>query len=129
MRRYSVTEAPRATLLDTITAHIERDEHLNPDKPHRIEAYRRARAALEYGAIEVQARGNRFRVIEAARPTYGVNEGSRAEIVAELEQYRADRQQQGKGEKADAIGLTLQALEAGAIAIRAEGTLYRVVED
>lgn len=129
MRRYNVTESSRQALIEMISEHIERDEHLNPDKPDRIAAFKRARTALEYDAVEVQARRMRYRVIEAAPSPHGVVEGAREEVAAELERYGSDRAQQGKEDKAARYARALHAVEAGALAVRVEGVLYRIVED
>lgn len=58
---------------------------------------------------------------------YPVTEGSRAEILAELEQYGADRAQQGKPEKAAVFAQAIHAIEAGAVEVTAGHALYRVV--
>lgn len=130
MRRYSVTEAPLAALLTDLAERIRREEHLNPDRPDRAESYQRAHDELSGGSMEAMARHTLFRVAEHASATYGVTEGTRAELAAELDRYGADRAQQGKEDKARAIAEALADLtDRGADEVRAEGIVYRVVED
>lgn len=115
MRRYSVTEAPRDVLLATVAEHIARDEHLNPDKPGRIEAYRAALAELENHADEARVPYFLFRVVDSAPQTYHVLEGSKEEVAAELKAARYAR--------------ALMWLESGNREFQVGDVLYRVVED
>lgn len=129
MRRYAVTEAPRALLAHELAELIRREEHLNPERPERAEAYRRALAEIEMGAPATTARRTEFRVNEYCSSKYGVCEGSRTELAAEIDRYGADRAQQGKVEKAKAIARALNSLGDGAVEVRVEGVVFRVVED
>ena len=130
MRRYAVTEAPRAILLHELAERIRREEHLNPDRPDRAAAYRRALAELEMGAPAAMARHTEFRVNEYCSSRYGVTEGSREELAAELDRYGKDRAQQGKVEKAQQIARALNTLTGGAdevSEVSVEGIVFRVV--
>lgn len=129
MRRYAVTEAPRAILQHELGERIRREEHLNPDRPDRAEAYRRALMELEMGAPAAMARRTEFRVNEYCTCRYGVTEGTRGEVAAEIDQYGDDRAQQGKVEKAKAIARALNSLGDGADEVRVEGIVFRIVED
>jgi hypothetical protein len=60
---------------------------------------------------------------------YGVAEGIREEILAELEQYGKDRAEQGKPEKAHEFARALMHIGKGAGEVMVGHTLYRVVED
>jgi hypothetical protein len=127
MRRYAVTERPRAELLTDLLERIRREEHLNPDRPDRAEAYRIAHQLLQGETTEVRARATLFRVAEYASAAYSVTEGTRAQLLAELDQYGADRAQQGKAEKAREFARALDELENGADEVRVGHTVYRVV--
>lgn len=129
MRRYAVTEAPRAILTHELAELIRREEHLNPDRPERAESYWRALTEIEMGAPTAMARHTQFRVNEDCICRYGIGEGGRAEVRAELERYGADRAQQGKLEKAKAIARALNSLGDGASEVRVEGVVFRVVEE
>lgn len=129
MRRYSVTEAPRAILGQELAELIRREEHLNPDRPERAEAYRRALEELEMGAPTATARRTEFRVNEDCSSRYGVLEATVQEIGNELERYAADREQQGKSVKAGEIRDAITAVGKGAREVRVEHIAYRVVED
>lgn len=126
MRRYAVTEAPRAILAHELAEFIRREEHLNPDRPERAEAYRRALMELEMGAPTAMARHTEFRVNDDCTRRYGVTEGSREEILAELERYAADRERQGKHVKADELRDAMLAVGEGAREVTVERTVYRV---
>jgi hypothetical protein len=70
MRRYAVTERPRAELLTDLLERIRREEHLNPDRPDRAESYRIAHQLLAGDAVEVrhpQARCSNCRSVTRAR--------------------------------------------------------------
>lgn len=130
MRRYMVTEAPRPILIHELGELIRREEHLNPDRPDRAEAYRRALAELEMGAPSAWARRTHFILNEDHCARYGVAEGSIPELAALFEQAGKDRAEQGKRAKAQAIAEALVDLtERGCGAVRVEGVVYRVVED
>lgn len=129
MRRYSVTEAPLSALLSDLAERIQREEHLNGDRPDRADAYRRARAELEDGGVEAMARHTLFRVAEVAAPSYGVTEGSLGEILAELDQYGADRAAQGKEVKAHRYAEAIALVGKGAAEVEVDRIRYRVVED
>lgn len=130
MRRYFVIEAPRARLLIDLDGLIRREEHLNPDRPDRAESYRRAVTELEMGAMEAMARHTLFRIARYASATYGVTEGTRAELAAELDGHGASRAAAGSTEKARAIAEALIDLtERGQDEVRYDGIVYRVVED
>lgn len=128
MRRYSVTEAPRGTLLASIAEHIARDEHLNPDKTARIEAYRRAMLELENNADEARVPYFLFRVVDSAPHTYHVLEGSKDEVEAELQKYGKSRADAGGEPKARRFARALLELEAGTLEVQVEDVVYRVVE-
>lgn len=129
MRRYSVHEAPRAILTHELGELIRREEHLYPDRPDRAEAYRRALTELEMGAPAATARHAEFRINEDLDARYGVTEGTRVEILAELDRYTSDRNQQGKHEKARQIGRAMADLERLDVTeARVEHVRYRVVE-
>lgn len=129
MRRYSVTEAPRSVLLDNLAERIRREEHLNPDRPERANSYREALAELNDSAVEAFARHTLFRVAEFAAATYGITEGSRTEILAELDRYGSDRAQQGKEEKAHRYAKAIAYIGKGATEVEVDGIRYRIVED
>lgn len=129
MRRYSVREAPRAILTQELAEHIRGAEHLHPEQPERADAYRRALQEIEMGALSARARNFEYRVNEELSRRYGVTEGSRDEIMAELEQYAADRAQQGKHVKAGELRDGMMALGKGSREVRVEHIVYRVVED
>lgn len=129
MRRYSVHEAPRAILAHELGELISLDEHLNRDKPERIEAWRRALAEIEMGAPVAMARRAEFRVNEECSSRYGVTEGTAAELIGELNEYHADRELQGKREKARQFAKARDAIENGANEVRVEHVVYRVVEE
>jgi hypothetical protein len=129
MRRYAVTERPRAELLTDLLERIRREEHLNPDRPDRAESYRIAHQLLAGDAVEVRARKTLFRVAEYASAAYSVAEGTRAELTVELDQYGADRAQQGKADKAREFARALDELGNGADEVRVGHTVYRVVEE
>jgi len=54
-------------------------------------------------------------------------EGTRDEILGELEQYGSDRAQQGETEKARAYAQALHAVRAGAVEVRVEHAVYRII--
>lgn len=130
MRRYTVVEAPRAVLLNDLAEHITLARHLHPEQPERAEAYRQALAELEAGAVEVRARGRLFRVSNFSAVTYGVTEGTRAELEAILDDYGASRARAGNETKAREIAEALIDLtDRGLDVVRYNGIVYRVVED
>jgi hypothetical protein len=129
MRRYNVTEAPRAVLTHELDEHIRREEHLNPDRPERADAYRQALQEIEMGAPAAMARRTEFRVNEESSSRYGVTEGSKREVLDELERYAADRTQQGKHKKAGELWDAATAIDGGLSGIRVDHVMYRVVED
>jgi aspartate aminotransferase-like enzyme len=130
MRRYTVVEAPRTVLLDDLTEHIVLATHLHPEQPERAEAYRQARIEVEAGAVEVWARKRLFRVSNFSAVTYGVTEGTRAELAAILDDYGASRALAGNETKAREIAEALIDLtERGLDVVRYNGIRYRVVED
>jgi hypothetical protein len=124
MRRYNVHEAPRAILAHELGELIRREEHLNPDRPDRAESYRRALTELEMGAPAATARRSEFRINEDCSSRYGVTEGTRAEILAELEEYRADREGDAK---AELYRMAILEIEADAGKVRVERISYRVI--
>ena len=58
---------------------------------------------------------------------YNVTEGSRAEILAELDQYGSDRAQQGKPDKAREFKHAIDAIKDGADEVRVGHSVYRIV--
>lgn len=129
MRRYAVTEAPRAILTHELTELVRREKHLNPDRPERAESYARALQEIEMGAKVAMARHTEFRVNAELSRKYGVTEGTLAELAVELDRYGADRLQQGKEEKAREYARALAALQDPGDEMRVEDVVYRVVED
>jgi hypothetical protein len=132
MRRYSVTEAPRAVLLDDLDHRIAHHEHNNPDEPRRAESYRLARLELEGGGIEARAWHTVFRVAMMRAETYHVYEGARDEIVAKLNEGGDSRAQQGSEsgkDKARAFARALNSIAAGAVEVRVGDFVFRIVED
>lgn len=79
-------------------------------------------------------RNNISRRLAGSGPTlspvrrYSVAEGSRSEILTELDQYGSDRAQQGKPEKAREFAAAIAAVEAGADEVIVGHSVYRVVE-
>lgn len=129
MRRYSVREAPRLILQHELTEHIRGEEHLHPERPERAAAARRALQEIEMGAPVAVAGHTHYRVNEKSSSRYGVSEGTRVEILAELDRYRSDRNRQGKEEKARQIARGMADLEQlDAAETLVEHVLYRVVE-
>lgn len=57
-----------------------------------------------------------------------LNEGTREEILAELDQYGSDRAQQGKEDKARLYARAWHAVKGGAIEVEVEHAVYHVVE-
>jgi hypothetical protein len=129
MRRYAVTEAPRTILVHELGELIRREEHLNPDRPERAEAYRHALAEIEMGAPAAMAWHTEFRINDECSSRYGVTEGTAAEIIGVLNEYHADRELQGKREKARRFADARDAIEGGDDKVRVEHVVYRVVED
>lgn len=65
-----------------------------------------------------------------AMRSYNVTEGTREEILAELDTYGADRAQAGKTEKAEVIADALREVRDGATWVEISSRqVYRVVED
>lgn len=128
MRRYSVTEAPRAILTHELGELVRREEHLNPDRPDRAESYRRALTELEMGAPAAMARHTEFRINEGLCTRYGVSEGTREEVLAELDRYGADRAQQGKEAKARRYAEAIAQVGKGAVEVEVDRIRYRIVE-
>jgi hypothetical protein len=128
MRRYSVTEAPRAVLLADLAERVRREQHLNPDRPDRAEAYQRAHAELSNSGTEAMARHTLFRVANFSASTYGVTEGTREEVLAELDRYGADRAQQGKEAKARRYAEAIAQVGKGAVEVEVDRIRYRIVE-
>lgn len=127
MRRYNVTEAPRPILTHELGELIRREEHLNPDRPDRAAAYARALQELEMGAPAATARHTEFRINDDLTTRYGVTEGTRAEILAELEEYgksRADSEL-----KAARYARALMYVQVGNDEVKVRDIVYRVVED
>lgn len=58
---------------------------------------------------------------------HNVTEDTRDALLAELNTYGSDRAQQGKAEKAAAYAQAVHAIEAGALEVRVEHSVYRVV--
>lgn len=130
MRRYSVTEGPRAILMYELAEHIRGAEHLQPDEPDRAEAYRRALTELEMGAPTAMARHTEFRINEDLSRRYGVTEGTQAEILAELDRYGTDRAAQGKEARAARYAQAIGVIEEGIDdEVEVDRIRYRVVED
>jgi hypothetical protein len=129
MRRYNVSEAPRSVLANDLGELIRREEHLNPDRPDRAESYRRALAEIEMGAPAAMARRTEFRVNEDCTRRYGVSDGTREELLAELDRYRSDRNKEGREEKARLIARAMADLEQLDVTeVLVERVVYRVVE-
>lgn len=126
-RYHAVTEAPRADLMADLAERIIREEHLNPDRPDRAEAYRTALRILEGDATEVRARHTLFRVAEDAQTFYGLMEGTRAELIAELDRYGSDRHAHGKEDKAREFARAIGVLERGGEEVQVGRIVYRVM--
>lgn len=58
----------------------------------------------------------------------GLNEGTRAEILAELDQYGSDRLDAGKHDRAREYAKAINAIENGADEVRVEHAVYRVTD-
>ena len=131
MRRYNVTEAPRAILTHELAEHVRREEHLNPDRPDRAGAYRRALQEIEMGAPVATARRTEFRVNEEMIRRYGVCEGAPEEIINELTRRHADDDGDLKRKFLTSAELreAMMALGKGAREVQVDRVRYRIIEE
>jgi hypothetical protein len=58
---------------------------------------------------------------------HSVTEGTRGEILAELDQYRSDRTAHSQPEKAARYAQAVRAVEAGALEVQIKHAVYRVL--
>jgi len=128
MRRKGLTEGTR----DEILAELDDRGHSQADGPHPNVAKARTIAqalhAIEAGAVEVEIRDELFRVVGEARPhRYQVAEEPATAIRTELEKW-AEHWDAADPDRAAEYEAALAALGYGALAVYADGTLYRVVE-
>ena len=60
---------------------------------------------------------------------YRVAEGTKGEVMAELDRYGKDRLQQGKEDKARQFARALADVEEGSTWVEVDGGVYRVVAE
>lgn len=125
MRRRPLTEGT----LDEIIAELEKYGSDRADGPHskpeKAVPFARALAALECGAVEVEANGGVYRVTGwRSDGQYLTVERDRSAITAELLEQRERVADSDRREYEQAV----YAVAKGALAVFADGTLYRIVE-
>jgi hypothetical protein len=101
----------------------------------RAAEWREAIAEVERGRTVVQAPGGaEYRVVDSAPESlserrYNAAEGSRSEILAELDAYVDDRAQQGRPQRAAEHAAAAERIRDGETETRVGFSLLRVTED
>lgn len=128
MKRYSLVRGTRPNLAAEIEGHAARAEH--DGHTELAQRYRSARQDIAGHCATAIAGPFVFIADPDADPLHhtDVREGTREEILAELDQLGRDRSGNGKEEKARELAEAHGAVEAGAEEVRIGRTaIYRVI--
>lgn len=128
MRSYALVLGNRQQIRRQIHDHIV--GHLHHDKP--TDDLRAAWEAIDSGQNEAMAGAVVYRVESNAHPvpltTTDYREGTREELLAELEQARADRAAQGRADRVAQYEEAIAELQAGAACTSLPRTVYLVAQ-
>jgi len=120
MRHHNVTEDTRDGILAVLNTYGS--DRAQQGKPEKAAQYAQAVHAVEAGALEVRVEHSVYRVVGEQRLARFVTvEAARGQVLAELRGFSDKQTGRGYAEAATAV-------EHGALAVWADGTMYRVVE-
>lgn len=128
MRSYALVLGNRQQIRAEIHNHIT--GRLHHDKP--VDALRAAWEAIDTGADEAIAGRFVYRVTNEPHPTplstTDYREGTREELITELERARADRAAQGRADRVAQYEEAIAELRAGVACTSLPRTVYLVAE-
>jgi predicted lipid-binding transport protein (Tim44 family) len=133
VKRTSVVQGARTDVMMELSSLADGAGHFGTAA--KAEAYRAAAETIAEGAAEVTVGRRTFKVIQqphwARIDRVDVLEGTRAEVLADLEQYRADRAgdpQFGRIDKSAEYVRAIEEIQGGASSVRVRATIWRVTE-